>query len=524
VATGIGAYVIAWNPAAAQSKWIAIVAGIVLYYALVWLPEEIGERSVTRGIAILAPALLSIFFLLTFDWSYRIGKVGFLDPIMRILAMVRLPVGDELLNSNSAGGLLAALIPFQVNALFAPAAFLAEDGFEDGGNGRGLLLLRVALVLFSVGTLILSASRGAWLALGLVTAFWLTQKVVRRRWASLLIFGLLCLMIWLVAGDWLLRAVAADRIPVWTGSLELASDYAFTGIGPANFDMPYATYVLLSHVPYLSHAHNLYLDVWLDGGLLALFAMIVLFVTALRQAIHADGWRAAVFAATTVVAVHGLLDDALYAYAPLAQTFMWVPLALIARISPCPSRRFQVGQFASAGLALAVTTGLVFVLPSVHSVWETNLGALAQTKLELPGYSYLDWGQQDKKRREGNLDYTEVRAHYKAALVLDASTPMPNRRLAQIEIPFAEYDVALAHLVRAYSAAPNFRATRQMLGEMHAIHGNIDAAVQLWRSIDNRQNQLDMRLAWYESFITDAPRAAQMAEVLQQVKDTSDEK
>ncbi len=511
-AAGLGTYVVAWDVASAQAKLLGIVAGVAVYYALVWLPQEIGGRDVTHIVAIVAPVALGLFFLLTFDWSYRIGKVGFLDPIMRLLADVRLKIGTgvEILNSNSAGGLLAALLPFQAHALFGGRS--ASKLPDRSDRLVGLLLFG-----FSLLTLALSASRGGWIALGLVTLLLMLHKLTKRTWLAAAIFIGVCIAVWLVAGNWLLRVVAEDRLPVWTGAFDLATDYAFTGIGPANFAMPYASYVILSHVPYLSHAHNLYLDVWLEGGALGLVALLIVLVTVIRQSSRLGTWRAAAFACTAVVAVHGLLDDALYAYAPLAQVLMWIPLAMIARLVPTPSLSLH-GIQAAAGACAVVLAVAVVAIPSINSVWQTNLGALAQTKLELPGYTYLEWGQQDKKRRFGELDYTQVRAHYDAALTLDANNAMANRRLAQIEIPFAHYDAARAQLDRAYAVAPAYRATRQMLGEMRAIAAETGPAVELWRTIDDRQNQLDMRLAWYRDFISDEPRAQRIADVLNQLR------
>jgi hypothetical protein len=36
-----------------------------------------------------------------------------------------------------------------------------------------------------------------------------------------------------------------------------------------------------------------------------------------------------------------------------------------------------------------------------------------------------------------------------------------------------------------------------MLGEVHAINGELDKAVQLWKTVDMTHGQLDTRYWWY---------------------------
>jgi hypothetical protein len=61
----------------------------------------------------------------------------------------------------------------------------------------------------------------------------------------------------------------------------------------------------------------------------------------------------------------------------------------------------------------------------------------------------------------------------------------------------------------AYQAAPQQRATRQLLGECKALNDQSADAVMLWQTIDVGQSQLDIRRWWYEEFLQDQGRAAQ---------------
>lgn len=39
-----------------------------------------------------------------------------------------------------------------------------------------------------------------------------------------------------------------------------------------------------------------------------------------------------------------------------------------------------------------------------------------------------------------------------------------------------------------------------MLGEIYALEGDVDAAVQMWRGLDLSQGQLMVREWWYQAF------------------------
>ncbi len=48
--------------------------------------------------------------------------------------------------------------------------------------------------------------------------------------------------------------------------------------------------------------------------------------------------------------------------------------------------------------------------------------------------------------------------------------------------------------------APYDRATRQLLGEVLALEGDVDGAVQTWQGLDVDQGQFMVREWWYQAF------------------------
>jgi predicted Zn-dependent protease len=154
--------------------------------------------------------------------------------------------------------------------------------------------------------------------------------------------------------------------------------------------------------------------------------------------------------------------------------------------------------------------------PAARAVFQTNLGALAQTRAELSVYRWPEWPIQDAVRRTPEVDLGPALTRYRAALALDPTNVTANRRLGQIELSRGEYEAAQRHLEAAYAAAPEQRATRQMLGEIYAIAGRRAEAAFLWQGLDLGQDQLPIRAWWYRSIGEDekAERIEEAAERL----------
>ena len=204
------------------------------------------------------------------------------------------------------------------------------------------LLIFVCLGLM-VGGLVASWSRGAWLGFAGGTAvlilFW-----PRRRWqgvALLLVGGML---LWGGLTFNLLPAAIAERITTfgedvtfgdargvdindtnyavierlahWQAALGMAQDHFWLGVGFGNYEPAYREYALINWPYPLGHAHNYYLNLLAEVGVLGFVAYVgvwtAVFLQAIRLLKQHDGLNRgivlgllAVFAA---LAVHHLVD------------------------------------------------------------------------------------------------------------------------------------------------------------------------------------------------------------------------
>lgn len=502
----------AYDRDAAWAKFWPIVIGVVAFYAVAWMPERVGRLEPLRVIFAALPAIVGVYFLLTNDWREPYNATRWLYQQLPQIAEALPILPGYRLHANTLSGVMAVFVPLQI------AAF-----FNAGARPRPLqAALGLIATGFSLAMLILGRSQGAVWALALTAAGWLLHMGymrVNRRWAWLMTLITLAAPMMIGASLFGERLLGwrVDRADVWQNSFALASDYPFTGLGLDNFVMPYSTYVLLVHVEHTYHAHNLYLDLWLNQGLPGLIAFVVMLIIAFTRRDIASRWRTAALASVTVLALHGIVDDALYGYhGGKLVALMFLPFGLLARPDAQfaeASRAAQAGRLRPtilvfAGVAVVVALAVSAALPATRAVFYRNLGALEQTKAELSVYRlHREGNLQDGMRLRPDVNLQPAIDDYLAALTENPWDAGANRRLAQIELTLRQYDQAHDRLLKAYAAAPYHRATRQLLGESYAMRGAVAEAVRLWRTLDVSQDQLTIRMWWYALFTQQEERA-----------------
>lgn len=513
LAAAVGAAISVDRATAWGSTLYIYIGAVVMYYAVATLPERVKLAGVRtqplRALLLALPSLIAGYFLLTTDWQSWIDKLGWLGPLLPLLAALNMPSLGHLLHPNVAGGLIAAMLPLQLGAL------------RWRESPTWLRLIGGLLVALSLFGLLTSSSRGAWLALALAAGMALAARAWQRqragtaqpakaswqRWAviggGLVALGavgavVVSLFTALPAGQHLLDAFRASRWTLWTDTLDLLGDTPLTGIGFEGFQMAYVSYVLLSHVGYQPHSHNMLLEIWLRQGVLGLLAFAWLAVTVWRLRHATSPWRVWALASILVIALHGVFDVPLYGARGMMLAF--VPLALLVRApyNELATLPRQANLRLAVVACLMLVAALLVTLPAGRALIQTNLGALQQTQQELALYDWPEWPIQDELRRTGAVDMAPIMARYQAALVSNPRQAAANRRLGQIELALGDYAAARGHLTAAYAAAPGQRATRQLLAESDAIAGDVQAAARLLRTVDLGQSQLQGRIFWYK--------------------------
>jgi tetratricopeptide (TPR) repeat protein len=430
------------------------------------------------------------------------------------------------LHPNVTGGLVAMQIPYGLAWLLQ----LTQSKEQLGAHGHRarMVLATTALALMGFG-LLMTLSRGAWLALGIAVGGWTVWKVARRlglpQWISALLSALV-----LIGGGIALAALMSraglsvvatenqtEEISSLTSRLELVQrasslvqDYPFTGLGLGRFTMVYSSYVLLIPVGFIVHAHNQLLDLALEQGLIGLAAWLAAVgrigwdLWRYRGVKAGAAWRTGTGLSLAVMLLHGLVDDTLYGSRGALLLFVPLGMAVLAcRYSgPKPQRQpVQIGSYRlRAGLAAPLA---LIPLAGIALIWQNqllaaayaNLAAVGQTKAELGVYDHPQHQIQDTVRRE--VDLSRPMALYQRALSHDPDDGTTNRRIGQIALSLGQYELALEHLTRARAAEPRSPATQQLLGEALITNGRVEEGAKLWDELANDHGQLWARQTWY---------------------------
>jgi len=211
------------------------------------------------------------------------------------------PFGTFGLANTFAGLLVAFLFPL---AAMLISAFRRRPDLVTW-MGRGGLAVGVVLVLWC---LILTKSRTAWVGGGVGTlTWWLTRRRAQpnngdsasqrgRKWAVPALGGAVVVAVLgvavLVTGG-VDREVVSEapkslqyRFQYWTATADVLQEFPFLGTGPGNFRQHYLKYKLPASSEEIQDPHNLFLDVWCSGGLVALAGLLLLIGLLLREAFH----------------------------------------------------------------------------------------------------------------------------------------------------------------------------------------------------------------------------------------------
>ena len=220
-------------------------------------------------------------------------------------------VFSTLENPNVLGEYLLLVIP-----IACAAAFAAE-----GWKKRLACLAAAGIMLVC---LLLTYSRGCYLGLLFAAAVFLV--LLDRRFLFLGIIAVALCPLYLPEsvitrftsiGD-LTDSSTSYRLNIWLGTLDMLRDFWFSGIGP-DYDAFIAVYPIYArHGVYAAHAHNLFLQILCDSGIVGLLVFLGLLVSFLRMMLtairHEHDRRARVLQIGGVSAVCGFLVQSLTDY------------------------------------------------------------------------------------------------------------------------------------------------------------------------------------------------------------------
>lgn len=285
------------------SEWLKWAQVILLIIVCLDLARDHAWEWLIFALVLsgLANSLIGIYEFL--------GGSGALHLLIGELSGVRFRAFGTFGQPNPFGGFMGLIAPV---ALAAGAGY-ALRAWKHWRFTQRLPLQIIAVSLFYAGAgallsigVIVSWSRGAWLAFAAsmaVAAF----ALPRRFWHSLLLVGVVGL---LAGGLWLSGRLPAsivsrvqsafeetfstadvrgvditsenyalvERLAHWQAAVNMATDHPWLGVGFGNYETAYPQYRLVNWKFPLGHAHNYYLNVLAETGIIGLIAYLLLWI------------------------------------------------------------------------------------------------------------------------------------------------------------------------------------------------------------------------------------------------------
>jgi hypothetical protein len=311
-----------------------------------------------------------------------------------------------------------------------------------------------------------------------------------------------------------------SRSQLWRQGSSIVRDYPFTGSGLMSYWMVNSVYGILTNDPFIAHAHNSLLQVWIEQGLLGVAALILAVAVILGwtwKALargFAPVWGWAGLAALTIACLHGLVDVVFYVERTLPLVGLTLGFAYFLNQVPTSlgqvsENRKTANQRRFLGILVLITcVSAIIANRQLLSLWYSNLGSVIQTRMELASFDPSNAEQHglDQIRRSGDLSAAETA--FEKALAWNRSNRTAIQRLAHIQLSRGQYSEALSTIRQAWDGGYRDEITRLLYGDALVADGQLEEAAGILRGLTWAESRL-LYQAWYRYWLNeDYARAA----------------
>lgn len=336
-------------------KWLQFTAVLVILPTMLHPQHHVPWVVSALLVGATAQALLGIY-----QFYFMVGPEWFIiqNQYMRAYGSFGQP--------NPFGGYMGLTLPVAISVLNWFSVRPLRKRRLHWHDITGWTIARTVVPILG-GGLLASWSRGAWLgAVGAVlVVMWMSSTRVVRIIAVvvillILVIGATAPLIRLIPPDVLNRfteiplqfgwGVSVDsevtdanfavleRMAFWFAALRMWEYAPWFGVGPANFDAVYSTFAIPRWHMSLGHAHNIYLNVLAETGIVGFVAFIWLWGSVISLAVRSyrasrrtNRWQAAlsvgVLGVVTHLAIHSLFDN-LFVQGMFLHLSLWIAILL----------------------------------------------------------------------------------------------------------------------------------------------------------------------------------------------------
>lgn len=514
----------AYDPQSAWAKFWVILGSVLLFYTLVDQPKE--NLLLVAGLFVLLGIAITFSFVLSHDWRSSPADVGAIQKISLWWMAIRPSWPAINIHPNTAGGIFAIIAPISLSLVF----------FAYQARRAGFVVVSL-LFLIAIGIgLVLSSSRGAWLALTVACVIWgvlrLSSKSARMKRIpsgaiTAILFFSVTSALYLLAlnnpGDLISYSnslpgstTGSSRLELARNTLHLISDFPYTGGGLAGFSGLYSHYILVIPFFFFSYSHNFYLDVALEQGILGFGALlIILVVTLWRLADHLHSGdqdsvvkvlSGAMLVGIVVMVVHGLADNPLYGEGGTPLLFV-IPGFATAILENDRSRfsilsKHEVREGILKGywkVTILASIGILFLgtmwlnREAMLASWYSNLAAVDMARVELSDYPSGEWNQSEKL---DNLNIQEQA--FRQVLQIHPENQTAHHRLGLIAMYRQEFEIASRHLEAALESSPGHRGVQKNLAYSYVWSDKVENALPLLSLLSETLSEMRVYRWWWD--------------------------
>lgn len=292
----------AWGSPAPHLAWPS-VAMVVVFVLVFWTVQHLPSSALRDPLPL--------------SRAWAAGGVILASMGLGFFLQNRYAAQTPFMGKNDLGMLLAMALPF--------AQMLAARGADR--------LLGWTAAVITGGTLFVSFSQGAWMGAAAAEGVLLAAGSPRMRRQVVVMLLVLALVGGCVAVyAWQSKAPAfglllsrldlgssskTERIHIWTGTWQMFRDHPWVGVGMGAFSAVYPQYrIPQAREPNVWHAHNLFLHLLAETGVVGLLAFLAMVATwgirAVRALLGQVGSRrdgvAVILAALSALFTHHLFD------------------------------------------------------------------------------------------------------------------------------------------------------------------------------------------------------------------------
>ena len=315
-------------------KWLQVA--VILLVG----PNALPRRSAPWLVALLLAAAAGQAIFGLYQFIFGIGPEWFViqERFVRAYGTFRQP--------NPFAGYLGVTLPVAVSLLLW--SFIDAVHAQNRLLAVGRTALLAAITALITAGLLASWSRGAWMGMLLAVALVVTLSHRMGALAMLMTAGATLVAALLgslsptlvpaairarladipayFGGDDILRQPVTDanfavleRLAHWVAALRMWANSPWLGVGPGNYNSAYTTVALPQWPHPLGHAHNIYLNVLAESGVLGIVAFAILWLSLAywtirrRNTANRVDWRYALAVGALGVychlAVHSVFDN-----------------------------------------------------------------------------------------------------------------------------------------------------------------------------------------------------------------------